>query len=132
MALSRRSTALAVGAALAAPLLASGCGGAEDTAGRLRDCTALAADVARAGLSRVPSQEQAERAADAVHERLSRLSPKVHDPAVVLHDRLHAIEDARADGDAARAAKAAAQARDAAADVAAACGLPVDRFVGGG
>ena len=119
-------------AALLTGGLLTGCSEAQDTADRVRDCTALATDVARAGLSGVPTADEAEQAADAVHERLSRLTQEVHDPAVALHDRLHAIEEARRDGDVTKATRAARQAREAAGDVAAACGLSVERFIGTG
>jgi hypothetical protein len=117
---------------LALALLAAGCADARSTAETVRDCASLASDVARTGLSGVPSREQAEAAVRRLDERIPELdSQDVRDAVTELRDRLREVLEAAGSGDAAAARQAAEQARAAAGEVADTCGLPVDQFVTG-
>lgn len=123
----RRSLALL----LPAVLLTGGCAGAVETAGTVRDCAGLAADVARSGLAGVPTQAEAEQAVQRLEDRIGQLeSTTVKDAATTLRDRLRDLQQAAGSADPAAASAAAAAARDAARDAAQACGLPAEQFVG--
>jgi hypothetical protein len=94
-------------------------------------CADLADAVSKAHLTSTPSEQVAQQVAVSLDNRLSRLgSPAVHDPAVQLHQQLHAIESERRRGDSARADAAAPRARDAIDRLATACDLPATRFLG--
>jgi len=113
-------------------LLTGACSSARESVGAVRDCAALASDVARAGLSGVPSQEQAEQAATRLEDRIGDLeSGEVRDAATALRDRLRELQQAAASADPAAVTSAVQGARDAARSTAEACGLPVDQFLGG-
>ena len=112
-------------------LLTGGCAEAAETASGVRDCAGLAADVARTGLSGVPTQAEAEQAVARLDDRIGQLeSTTVKDAATTLRDRLKDLQQATAKADPAAASAAAAAARDAARATAEACGLPADQFVG--
>ena len=112
--------------------LATGCAQAQDTADKVRDCAALASDVARSGLQGVPTQEEAEAAVKRLDDRVEQLdSEEVRDAATVLRDRLRELQSAARSADPAAARQAADRARAAARDAAEACSLPVDQFLGG-
>ena len=113
-------------------LLSAGCSQARDTADTVRDCAALASDVARAGLGGVPTREQADQAVQRLDERVGQLdSGSVRDAATTLRDRLRDVQEATAGADPAAARTAVEAAREAAAEAARACGIPADQFVGG-
>ena len=113
-------------------LLAGGCAGARETATTVRDCASLAADVARAGLAGVPTQAEAEAAAQRLDDRVQDLeSTTVRDAATGLRDRLRELADAARDGDATAVRDATDAARDAATQAAEACGVPAEQFLGG-
>ena len=112
-------------------LLAGGCAEARDAAATVADCTALASDVARSGLSGTPTLAEAQEAVRRLDERVPTLeSPKVRDAATDLRDRLREVQEAARSSDPAAAAQAAERARSAARGVAEACGLPADQFLG--
>ena len=111
-------------------LLVGGCAQARETAGTVRDCAGLAADVARTGLSGVPSQADAEQAVQRLDDRIKGLeSTTVRDAATALRDRLQELQRAAGDADPAAAQRAIEATRDAARNAAQACGLPADQFV---
>ena len=113
-------------------LLLPACSAASETAATVRDCTALAGEIADSGLAGVPSAAQAEQAAAQLEERIQALEPgDVRDAAGTLRDRLREVQQAAADADPAAVTTAAQNARDAARAIAEACGLPVDAFLGG-
>lgn len=112
-------------------LMTGACSTARETVGSVRDCAALATAIARAGLSGVPSQEQAEQAAARLQERIDSLETgDVRDAATALRDRLRELQRAAGSADPAAVTTAAQGARDAARGTAEACGLPVDQFLG--
>lgn len=114
-------------------LLTAACSGAQETVSTVRDCAALASDVASAGLSGVPTQAEAEAAAQRLDDRVQDLeSTTVREAATTLRDRLEDLRDAAARGDAATVRDAQQQARDAAAAAAEACGVPAEQFLGTG
>ena len=119
-------------AALTAALLLTGCAGSGlSPAEQAQRCGDLADAVAKARLSTTPDEQLAREVAVSLDSRLSRLgSPAVHDPAVLLHQQLHAIEAERRRGDSARADDAARKARAAIDRLATACQLPAARFLG--
>ena len=113
-------------------LLAGGCQQARDAASTVSDCAGLAGDVARTGLSGVPSPAEAEQAVRRLDERVASLdSPDVRDAATELRDRLRDLQVATRSADPAAAAQAADRARAAARRTAEVCGLPADQFLGG-
>lgn len=113
-------------------LLTAGCSEARDAASTVTDCAGLAADVARSGLSGVPTQAEAEQAVQRLDDRVASLdSPEVKEAATALRDRLRELQEATREADPARAARAADQARAAARRTAQACGIPADQFLGG-
>ena len=114
-------------------LLVGGCSEARDAVTSVSDCAGLASDVARTGLSGVPTQEEAEQAVRRLDERVASLEDaEVRDAAAELRERLRELQEAARAADPAAASQAAARARDAARAAAEACGLPVDQFVGAG
>ena len=117
---------------LALVLLTAGCTGARDAASTVTDCAGLASDVARTGLSGVPTQSEAEQAVSRLDERVETLdSPAVRDAATELRDRLRDLQQAARSADPAAAQQAAEDARAAARRTAQACGLPAEQFLGG-
>ena len=103
-----------------------------DTASTVTDCAGLAADVARSGLSGVPTQGEAEQAVQRLDERVESLdSPDVKEAATALRDRLRDLQEAARSADPAAAARAADEARAAARRTAEVCGIPADQFLGG-
>jgi hypothetical protein len=107
-------------------LLTAGCSEART----VTDCAGLAADVARSGLSGVPTQAEAEAAVQRLDERVSSLeSDDVRNAATELRDRLRELQEAARAADPAAARAAAEQAREAARRTAEACGLPADQFL---
>ena len=112
-------------------LLTAGCSEAREAASTVTDCAGLASDVARSGLSGVPTQAEAEQAVQRLDERVETLdSPPVRDAATDLRDRLRELQEAARSSDAAAATQAASRAREAARRTAEVCGLPVDQFLG--
>jgi len=113
-------------------LLTAGCSEAREAASTVSDCAGLASDVARSGLSGVPTQAEAEQAVQRLDERVETLeSPAVRDAATALRDRLRDLQEAASSADPAAAAQAADEARAAARRTAEACGLPASQFLGG-
>ncbi len=111
-------------------LLVAGCSAARDTVSAVKDCAGLASDVARSGLSGVPTQAEAEDAVRRLDERVDALSsPDVRDAATDLRDRLREVQEAARSQDPAAAKQAAERARAAATRTAEACGLPADTFL---
>lgn len=108
-------------------LLAGGCSQARTVS----DCAALASDVARSGLSGVPTQAEAQAAVQRLDERISSLDAEpVRTAATDLRDRLRELQESARSGDAAAARAAAERARESARRTAQACGLPADQFLG--
>ena len=127
---TRRTARAAVGVALVLAATA-GCSEAVDTASRVRDCAALASDVAASGLGAAPSLAQAEQAVRRLDERIATLGDgEVKTAATTLRDRLTDLVAAARGGDAAAISSAAAAARTAAEQAARTCGLPVEQFLG--
>ena len=113
-------------------LLAGGCDAAQETADKVQDCAGLASDVARSGLTGVPSEQEAQDALQRLDDRVESLdSQEVRDAATELRDRLGELVDATRDADPAAARAAADRAREAARGAAEACSIPVDQFLGG-
>jgi len=112
-------------------LLTAGCAEARDTAATVQDCAGLASDVARTGLSGVPTQAEAEAATRRLDERVSSLdSEAVRDAAVELRDRLRELQQAARSSDPAAARQAAERAREAARQAAEVCGVSPEQFLG--
>ena len=112
-------------------LLVGGCAEVRGTATTVRDCAGLASDVARTGLAGVPTQAEAEAAAQRLDQRVQDLADEtIRSAATRLRDRLRDLKEAAASADPARARAAADDARDAAREAASACGLPADQFLG--
>lgn len=108
-------------------LLSAGCSEAQ----RVQDCAALASDVARAGLSGVPTQAEAADAARQLDQRVSSLdSEEVRGAAATLRDRLRELQQAARSADPSAVRQAAERARQAARDAAETCGVPADQFLG--
>lgn len=108
-------------------LLTAGCSQVD----QVSDCAGLAADVARSGLSGVPTQAEAEAAVQRLDERVEGLdSPQVREAAGDLRDRLRELQEAARSADPAAARAAAERAREAARRTADVCGLPADQFLG--
>jgi TolA-binding protein len=113
-------------------LLTAGCAQARETASTVSDCAGLASDVARSGLSGVPTRTEAEQAVQRLDDRVGSLdSPAVRDAATELRDRLRDLQEAARSADPAAAAQAADEARAAARRTAEVCGIPADQFLGG-
>ena len=113
-------------------LLTAGCSEARNAASTVTDCAGLASDVARTGLSGVPTQAEAEQAVQRLDERVETLdSPEVRDAATELRDRLRDLQQAARSADPVAAQQAAEEARAAARRTAQACGLPASQFLGG-
>lgn len=107
------------------------CSEVRETADRASGCVALARDVASAGLDSTPTQAEAEEAVRRLDERVEQLDdPQVREAAGRLRDRLRELQEAVATGDPTAVQQAADAARGAARDVASACSLPVDQFLG--
>ena len=118
-------------AVLLTGVLLTGCSETRDAVSGASDCAGLAADIARTGLSGVPTQEEAQQAVDRLDERVQGLDDgKVKDAASGLRDRLRELQEAARSADPAAVQTAASQARDAARDTAQACGLPAEQFLG--
>ena len=112
-------------------LLTTGCSGASDAVRGATDCAALASDIARSGLSGVPTAQEAEQAVDRLDERVDGLQDaEVREAATALRDRLRELQEAVRSADVPAASQSAAAAREAARDTAQACGLPAERFLG--
>ena len=113
------------------------CSQAEDArqiasgAGKVRDCAALAADVARAGLEQVGQldAQSAQEAADRVGERVNDISDtEVRTAAERLRDALNAAAEAARTGDVPALEEARRQVTDTAKSAAQTCGLSEDQF----
>jgi hypothetical protein len=125
--MSRRVLALLLPLAL----LAGGCAEARETASTVRDCAALAGDVASTRLSGTPTRAEAEQAVRRLDERVQSLeSPKVREAATDLRDRLRELQEAARSADPAAVQQATERARTAAREAASACGLPAEQFLG--
>jgi hypothetical protein len=112
-------------------LLGAGCSDPRDSAARLSDCGALAADVAELGLNGTPTQADAEAALQRLDDRLSDLkSPDIRDAAGDLRDRIRELQEAARSGDEAATTAAIERAREAAESAAEACGLPAEALLG--
>jgi len=112
-------------------VLAAGCSSTREAVGNAGDCAALAGDVARSGLSGVPTQAEAEEAVQRLDDRVQELDDgPVRDAAEDLRTRLRELQEAARSADPAAVREAAGRARDAARSTAEACGLPVERFLG--
>ena len=112
-------------------VLTAGCSEAQQAVSAATDCTALASDIASAGLSGTPTPAEAEQALQRLDDRVQDLGDtQVRDAATVLRDRLRDLQDAASTADPAGIREAVAAARDAARSTAEACGLPADRFLG--
>ena len=115
---------------LLATLLTGGCASAREAVGDAGDCAALATDVARLGLSGVPSQAEAEQAVQQLDERVQSLDDgDVRDAASDLRERLRELQEAARSADPPATQQAAARVRDAVRATAQACSLPVDQFL---
>jgi hypothetical protein len=115
---------------LLALLLLPACAEVQQTADRATDCVGLARDVAASGLSRTPTLEEAEQAAQRLDERIETLDDaQVREAATSLRDRLGELRDAVASADPAATQQAGEAAREAARVTADACGLPLDQFL---
>lgn len=124
--MTRRTTVLAAALLLAACGISNGLTPQQ----RADRCADFARAVARAQLSGTPDEKLAREVADSLDGKLSRLgSPDLHDPAVSLHQDLHAVQLAQRQGSSSKADEAAAKARTHAAALAKACDLPVTDFV---
>jgi hypothetical protein len=97
-----------------------------------KECTDLAAAVKVAHLAEDGSltEEVAEKVAESLDAKLSRLSPKVHEPAVDLHGHLHDFASAKHRGRNQRALELSNKARADATAAAKACGMPAAAFLG--
>jgi hypothetical protein len=96
-----------------------------------KSCTELAAVVRPARLGAgTPSAEVAEKTAESLDSKLSRLTSDVHEPAVELHAHLHDLAKAQRRGRTTRAGELADKARTDARAVAKACGVPEADFLG--
>lgn len=113
-------------------LVLAGCSANSLSADELQSrCLDFADTVSKAQLSTTPSEERARDVADRLDNQLSRLaSPAVHDPAVKVHQALHAIEIAQRHDRTAEADEAAARARENIDKLAEACDVPSSRFLG--
>jgi len=126
MSLLIRSLALALATALSA-----GCVAAQSPEEKRQQCGELADLVSEAHLAGSPTAEQATDVANRMDSKLSRLrTPSVHDAAVDVHAELHRIQIADEKGDDAKTQEKIADARSAARDLADACDLPAERFLG--
>lgn len=112
--------------------LLTACAGTSLTAAQKTErCTSFAQKVAVGSLSRTPEEKTAKSVADSLDPLLSGMStPALHDPAVRIHQDLHAVEIARRQGKTSQADEAAARVRTSIADLAKACGLPESAFLG--
>jgi hypothetical protein len=96
-----------------------------------KECVDLAKAVVVAKLAGpMPTEEVAERVAESLDAKLSRLTPKVHDPAVDLHGHLHDLASALRRGRTERAQLMVDRARANARALASACHMPADAFLG--
>jgi hypothetical protein len=94
-------------------------------------CTAFADAVSGAKLSSTPTEDVAKQVAERLDELLPRMStPELHGPAIEVHQDLHRIEQFQRRGDRERADRQAASAREHLGQLASACDLPLDRFLG--
>jgi hypothetical protein len=94
-------------------------------------CNAFASAVSLARLATTPAEALARDVANSLDDLLPQMStPELHGPAIEVHQDLHRIEAFQRRGDTARADRQAASARDHLTQLASACGLPVDRFLG--
>ena len=115
-------------------LLVTGCssGGGLSAAEKTARCEEFATAVSAARLSSTPSETVAKDVAESLDDLLPRMStPDLHGPAIEVHQDLHRIEQFQRRGDTTRADRQAASAREHLGELATACGLPVERFVGG-
>lgn len=117
--------------ALLACLAVAACGGsslsAQDKTAR---CEAFADAVAVAQLTDTPAAKLAEDVANSLDPLVPKMStPALHGPAVEIHQDLHRIAQFGKRKDTARADRQAESARRHAAELAKACGLPVERFL---
>ena len=117
---------------LALLLVLAGCSAQSLSSQELKSrCLDFADAVSRAQLSTTPNEKLARDVADSLDNKLSRLgSPAVHDPAVKLHQALHAIEVAQRNDRTDQANEATARARENIDKLAKACDLPSSRFLG--
>lgn len=105
--------------------------GPTPTATGSKECRELAAAVLVARLAGPrPTEEVAKVVAGDLDARLSRLSPKVHEPAVDLHGHLHDLEDALRLGRNERADLMFERSKADARAAAKACSMPDEAFLG--
>jgi hypothetical protein len=96
-----------------------------------KPCVDLAAAVRVAHLAAgTPTEEVAEKVAESLDAKLSRLPQKVHGPAVDLHGHLHDLEAALRKHRTERAAELTKKAQDDARAAAKACGMADADFLG--
>lgn len=114
-------------------VLLTGCAGASLTeAQQTERCTTFAQQVAAGSLASTPDEKIAKSVADSLDPLLSGMStPALHDPAVRIHQDLHAVEVAQRQGKTSQADAAVARVRTSISDLAKACGLPESAFLAG-
>ncbi len=97
-----------------------------------KECTDLATAVRVAHLAEnaALTEEVAGKVAESLDVKLSRLSPKVHEPAVDLHGHLHDFASARHRGRNQRAIELSNKAQADARAAAEACEMPAEAFLG--
>jgi len=118
-------------------LVLSGCSEAQeavdavgDTAGKVQDCAGLARDVASAGLSRVPSQADAQAAKERLDARVDEIGDQsVREAAGALSDRLGELTAALRSTDRTEVQATLVEVRDAAREAAGACNIPVGQLL---
>jgi len=94
-------------------------------------CEEFATAVSVAKLGTTPSEDLAKQVGESLDDLLPKMStPELHGPAIEVHQDLHRIEAFQRRGDTARADRQAGSAREHLAELASACGLPADRFLG--
>jgi hypothetical protein len=100
-------------------------------AAKVRDCAALAADAARAGLEQVGQldAQSAQEAADRVGQRINDINnTEVRTAAERLREALNAAAEAARTGNAPALEEARQQVTDTAEQAAQTCGLSLDQF----
>ena len=112
-------------------LLAACSSGGLSAAEKSARCESFATAVAHAKLATTPAESLARDVANSLDDLLPAMStPELHGPAIEVHQDLHRIEAFQRRGDTARADRQAESAREHLAQLASACGLPTDRFLG--
>lgn len=112
-------------------LAACSSGGGLSAAEKSARCEEFAKAVSVARLGTTPGEALAKQVGESLDDLLPRMStPELHAPAIEVHQDLHRIEQFQRRGDAARADRQAAGAREHVTQLAEACALPVERFLG--